>query len=63
MKSAAVLEGAQINTFGGFFIFFTQLAAIAATTSVFPVPGGPYIIDNLSFIAIVTAFLYEGLNV
>ena len=43
IKSAAVLEGAQIITFGGSGLIFIQFATNAATTKVLPVPGGPYI--------------------
>jgi len=52
-----VFEGAQTITLGGSLIIFIQLATIVATTKVFPVPGGPYMIDSLSFNAILTASL------
>jgi hypothetical protein len=41
IKSAAVFDGAQTSTFGGFYICFIQFATIVATTNVLPVPGGP----------------------
>jgi len=40
MKSAAVFDGAQIKILG-WGSSFIQFATIAATTNVFPVPGGP----------------------
>jgi len=42
-------------TFGSDFRFFIQFATNAATTKVFPHPGGPYIIESRSLKAIVTA--------
>jgi hypothetical protein len=41
IKSAAVFDGAHIRIFWPFYLSFTQLAAIAATTKVLPQPGGP----------------------
>ncbi len=63
IKSAAVLEGAQTSTFGGFYICFIQFATIVATTKVFPVPGGPWMIESLSYKANATASLYVLENV
>ena len=41
IKSAAVFDGAHIKIFSYFSGFFNQFAAIAITTNVLPVPGGP----------------------
>ena len=57
IKSAAVFEGAQTRTFGGSSICFIQFATIVATTKVLPVPGGPWMIESLSYKANATASL------
>ena len=57
MKSAAVFEGAQTKTLGISERFFIQFPTIVATTKVLPQPGGPWIIDNRSYKAILTASL------
>lgn len=49
-----------MSIFGGFSMFLIKFAAKAVIVNVFPVPGGPMMRVNLSFIPMMTALVYES---